>query len=1149
MSRLTKVPNKLTVEWIEQELRDGNVAAVFKQIGANSPDVNDAEARWLVVVDQFEELFDQEDNPTAAREFVRFLLAAVDEDNIYVALTLRAERVGDCARFDRLTKAVFGGIYLIPPLEVFEIQQAIRGPAHLFDCDVEPSLVNALIDDSLRRDRDYLPLLQYALVRIWIEACARTGGQIPRGLFLEDYDKACRVGSSTELANPIVSQQVCVRMPLERELEIEFDLICKKVASGGEQFVEAVFRRLVLTPPRERSVTHSVRARATVSELEGLISAQAELPIQALGVASDIIDQYRGRDFLVPIMVEVEILALPTEITLCHEALIRQWKRLSDWTMEEAAAAEVFAGLLEDSATWDGSKRVERAASKLNEAIEWRRGIINPFVWGKRYLPRITESDSKSPREPRIDAALRYLLACENAQEWRRRVLIVWWTGAVSAVLLFVMATIGYVAYTHWKADGRRWAYETFDMEGQGDPKERLYMATQSYHRNPHEEFATQAIRDAMWTDGLQWTHLGVSRGPISQVKPMQARELLPDGSIMIGAAAQDFVLLSPQGKIIRLKICSALSNAVSDNSSLAISVSPNSSHFAVVDTKKPNACVYEIGGADTDGIPLVANLEMNPETKFAFKLSPDGRAGVFWSNAGQIRLQYPIDFKSHTSPNTLSLDACRVGEPGDWTVSNVYIGYARAQTPNDVILIDQSPGSGQPSTHAILCRFYGEQNVTASTPSRGYGAVQQWPMSQLPPEASSGSGIEFSATSSDVLILDGDILHVKSTNIEDKRDTIFPLVDGHVNHVISANFVAPDNSRHVRVLVKGSSGTYAWTLSTDGGSVIPMRVLKDSSLHIVGADRNQLLEVRTDKSALLWDLNSGYQVTSISRLPSDIVQFVNGKDEGIGALVVQVAGPDAAEHYFLPLKSLPWLMRIEHSARGSGETRAHESTNSSAAGSPHGFLTATADGSCRVNAEDAPPNRSNSMISLSGNLRFSGPACISQIISDVGVSAIGFSPNGHFAVIGTRSGSFRVVQLSATHAPVFISVTEGERLLRVPIQYVGVGDTGRHVVATYANGTVAVFSCKWDEGVCVEYVRDARHKQLPLGPPTITDDQSGELKFSFAAEITSIFGESSPGEIEVQCLTECGRDEEQLFAAAKDRLATWEAFGRPFPQ
>ena len=79
---------------------------------------------------------------------------------------MRSDYLGDCALFDGLPEALNDSQFLTPKLTRAQRQQAIEGPARVFDGRVEPALVARLLND-MGSGPDQLPLMQHALMRLW----------------------------------------------------------------------------------------------------------------------------------------------------------------------------------------------------------------------------------------------------------------------------------------------------------------------------------------------------------------------------------------------------------------------------------------------------------------------------------------------------------------------------------------------------------------------------------------------------------------------------------------------------------------------------------------------------------------------------------------------------------------------------------------------------------------------------------------------------------------------------------------------------------------------------------------------------------------------------------------------------------------------
>ena len=147
--------------FLEATLRRGPLGLIEIVKGAEAL----RDATLLVLVDQFEEIFRYRERIAAdeADAFVALLLASAGQHEvpIYVVITMRSDYLGECAVFQGLPEAVSDSQYLTPRLTREELELAIAGPARVFGGQVDPKLLNRLIND-FGTDPDQLPLLQHA---------------------------------------------------------------------------------------------------------------------------------------------------------------------------------------------------------------------------------------------------------------------------------------------------------------------------------------------------------------------------------------------------------------------------------------------------------------------------------------------------------------------------------------------------------------------------------------------------------------------------------------------------------------------------------------------------------------------------------------------------------------------------------------------------------------------------------------------------------------------------------------------------------------------------------------------------------------------------------------------------------------------------
>ncbi len=130
-------------------------------------------ANLLILVDQFEEIFRfrREVDSDEADAFVALLLATAQQEEvpIYIVITMRSEYLGDCALFNGLPEEINKSQFLTPRMTREQCEAAITKPARVFGANVDPALVNRLLNE-MSSDPNQLPLLQHCLMRMWSKA-------------------------------------------------------------------------------------------------------------------------------------------------------------------------------------------------------------------------------------------------------------------------------------------------------------------------------------------------------------------------------------------------------------------------------------------------------------------------------------------------------------------------------------------------------------------------------------------------------------------------------------------------------------------------------------------------------------------------------------------------------------------------------------------------------------------------------------------------------------------------------------------------------------------------------------------------------------------------------------------------------------------
>jgi DNA-binding SARP family transcriptional activator/WD40 repeat protein len=274
----------------------------------------------VVVVDQFEELFTLTDDDAIQREFVRLLLARVNETAGRIVISLRADFYGYCTRIPELTSVLARRQVVVGPLSEQELREVITKPAANAGLVVAHELVDAIVAEAANHV-GALPLVSHALVETWHR---RSGDQ----LTLEAYREAGSIAAA-----------------IARTAERVYDsfLPAQRVQA------ERLFLRLV----EPGGGTDHSRRKVVYEQLEGS------------SIDREVID----------VLVEARLLTAGAEgIEMAHEALIEAWPRLRSWIDDNRDGIRMHRHLTSAAIAWDELGRDEGElyrGARLTSALSW----------------------------------------------------------------------------------------------------------------------------------------------------------------------------------------------------------------------------------------------------------------------------------------------------------------------------------------------------------------------------------------------------------------------------------------------------------------------------------------------------------------------------------------------------------------------------------------------------------------------------------------------------------------------------------------------------------------------------------------------------------------------------------------------------------
>ncbi|GAA3607635.1 hypothetical protein GCM10022419_110680 [Nonomuraea rosea] len=276
--------------------------------------------RFVLVVDQFEELFTLVSDERERQAFVQTLKALAGA-GAAVIIGVRADYWDRCAAYPQLAEAIQDGQVIVEPMTEPDLRLAITGPAAAAGLDLEPGLVEIILRE-VRAGGDQsgdgfeaasLPLMSQALLNTWER---REDGR----LTIRGYEDSGQVRDSVRRT----ADELLDRMPPEdRKAALRIFRRMTLITSGGRM----VRRGAVWTELHAAAAADSEQRRAQIGEL---LSAFAGLRLITL--------HEDGAE-------------------IAHDALLIAWPTLRQWLEPDLTAHAVYDRLVEDAGQWAGNHR------------------------------------------------------------------------------------------------------------------------------------------------------------------------------------------------------------------------------------------------------------------------------------------------------------------------------------------------------------------------------------------------------------------------------------------------------------------------------------------------------------------------------------------------------------------------------------------------------------------------------------------------------------------------------------------------------------------------------------------------------------------------------------------------------------------------
>lgn len=368
------------VDAIEKDIQLEGVDAILEAV---QPLLNEKKSNFLILVDQFEELFthfsdDQEQSSNIFRtEFVKILLELLQTKlPIYIIITMRSDFIGRCNIFYGLPEVISNSQFLVPRLENRELTKVIEGPIKLFGSNLDPVITHRILND-LKDGEDQLPVLEHGLSQLWKQKKENSP------LTITDYESTGTLERAlSKHANSIYNALVSKQPDLERKIPEMFKYL---IDFDGE-------RKEGVRQPRK---VHEIM-KVTGASFDDIRSIYESFSAE-------------GASFL--FSQSGKTLHENSSIDISHESLMREWKDFKRWRDIEEQDKITLEKLTGFAREYNNGKKEALRGPELASYSEWKKYLDfkkpenkkNILNWANRYkkgdFPAVNDYLEKSNRK------------------------------------------------------------------------------------------------------------------------------------------------------------------------------------------------------------------------------------------------------------------------------------------------------------------------------------------------------------------------------------------------------------------------------------------------------------------------------------------------------------------------------------------------------------------------------------------------------------------------------------------------------------------------------------------------------------------------------------------------------------------------------
>lgn len=321
---------------------------------------------YLLVIDQFEEVFQPDVTEEDRRVFIHVLCRIAQQKRAHVAIGVRADFYSHCLKYTDFAACIGERHFPLGPMNKEELHRAIEEPARRAGRRIDPVLTELLIrelsvvgcgeEGAAAYQPGALPLLSHALRAAW-EKEREDAAEAAKDITIADYQETGGVAGAVRRT----AEEVYHQLPDEHHRRIARQLFVRLVhfstdTDGTRRRVtwQRLLRQLPGTAEQGRTVLDAF-CDARLLTMDSTVRPGAAIP------------QQRTRD-------DAE-----STIEVAHEALLSAWTELADWIYAEREDEGEFRRLAQAADAWkqdeqhpDDQLLVGYRLSRAQELLERR---------------------------------------------------------------------------------------------------------------------------------------------------------------------------------------------------------------------------------------------------------------------------------------------------------------------------------------------------------------------------------------------------------------------------------------------------------------------------------------------------------------------------------------------------------------------------------------------------------------------------------------------------------------------------------------------------------------------------------------------------------------------------------------------------------